>query len=630
MIISLFKTVVNQDDINSPAHVEAISVLRGIKNGKWKDKVDLIRSRTNKADQDAMKKRLPAAIFGGKFSARRLDAFEEPSGLIALDFDYLNKENMDRVKKTLQSKPYILSYFRSPRGGGIKAIAKAPFESADDYKSIFCALDDDLGQLESFDLGTNDISRACFMSYDPDAYINENAVDFEGYVDDYQSYLKQRRLASPEKTFEYLLKWMSNSGRTYQKGERNEYLYVLSSAMCRYGIPAETTEGYFIQKFDLPVEEMQHVIESAYKRNQFGSVQMTTLLPEDDNFYTNLEVPDFDFDPERVIADRESINASVYDIARGVIKNESFGLTPMDKYLVLKRNEFYAWIAGAKTGKTLLKNFLMMMAAKWAGWKFIVLTTETGMDEFKALAVAFMTNKPIRKCSDEEIASALEFIDSHFQYVENDLDHLQLLDLYHYLKTKGYIFDAILIDPITNVDTSNKINAKGGNDYYNQLNAKYLKFAKKYCSLWMISHTTTDRERDKGVPYVQDAEFGVHIARRCHYGITLYRDMYDELNKNIVEAHIRYVRTALTKGGGTTTENNPLKFVFHSSDHAFGYDVVVDGITYKNPLHFKNQPMDPPMNEEEMYENEQKEEGKQQTLNPFGGPFYGNEKEAPF
>lgn len=607
MNVSLFKTIVSPYDVKHPHYAPVLSVLNAIKDGRWKQMVDEVRSKTSKDERGKVKEKMPAVLFAGKFSERRIDAFEESSGLVCIDFDGLSENGIADIEKILESKPWVYAYFVSPSGKGVKALVRANFNTYEEYKSVFCAIDSDLGQLESFDMLNSDISRACFVSYDPDIYINEDAEVFDQYVENWELYLKNRRLSSPEEIFKLLLKWMDKNGYAYQKGQRNNYLYVLASALCRYGVQENETEGFFIQKFDdLDVREIQTVINSAYKRNDFGSVRITDVHPSQEaSYYRGLEVPDFDFDPRSVLTNTEEVNQKVMDIAHSKTNYQSFGLPEMDKYFVLKTNELYAFVAGAKAGKTLLINYLALMAAKYAGWKFLVLTTEAEIEEFKATMVSFLCDNHIRRCNDDKIAEALYAIDQSFTFIENNLDHLQIFDVYHYQKTQGIDYDCIIVDPITNIKKSKKIQGRG-NEYFEDLYVEYLKFARQYCSVWVINHTVTSKEREQTAPYVQDGEYGVHLFRRCHYGITLYRNVYDEIEKNKVECHIRAVRTALNRGGGVTTNNNPIEFHFVVDPIHFGYDIVVDGHRFKNPLIHQRAPdiEVPPSH----YETEDKEE----------------------
>lgn len=587
--VSYFKTVINPGDIENPAHVPVDSILKAIKTGKWENKINEIRHETNTQRRSKLKARLPAIVFGGRFSSRRIDAFQESSNIICIDFDGLSNGRMDNIKSMLREYPYTYACFTSTSGRGVKALIKASFDCYESFKQMFCSIDNDLKQQESFDMANSDISRACFVSHDPDIYINPNAQTKEPVKLDWKTYLKRRRLSSPEKTFEYLTKWMDRNAYAYKEGHRNEYLFVLGSALCRYGIEQDTVKGMFLSKFqDLSETEVSNVVTSAFRSNEFGIIKMTDVLPDDEKaFYKNIDVPDFDFDPASVLADNDDINRAVHYIARGGKMFKSFGLKAMDEYLVLKRNELYGFVAMAKAGKTMNIAFLSLMAARRAGWHFLVLTTETEISDYKSILVGFILNKNIRKASEEEISKALEFIDEHFTFIHNDLDHMQVIDVYHFLATKHEFFDAIIIDPITNISKSKRL--KGvGNEYYEELYVEYLKFSKKHCTMWVISHVISSKERERTHPYVQDAEYGVQMARRCHYGITMFRDAYNELDSTVLEMHVRYVRTAITKGGNPTMNEHPLKFIFNNTDHQFGYDVAVNDNLYENPLIYDN------------------------------------------
>ena len=343
-----------------------------------------------------------------------------------------------------------------------------------------------------------------------------------------------------------------------------------------------------------------------------------------------METPDFSFDPSSVLIDPKETNTSIMQMDRVVKMSQSLGLIALDKYILLKKKEMYGFVAGSKAGKTLLISELALMAARYSQWKFLVLTTETEVDDYKGTMVSFLMDKDVRDCTADEKIACLEFIDKHFQFLKNELDHLQIFDVYHYTKTKNIDFDAIIIDPITNISRSKKIKGTG-NDYYDELYTQYLRFAKAHCSLWIIAHTVTSKEREHIMPFVQDAEYGVYLARRCHYGITFYRDAQDDLRYNRVECHVRYVRSSLTKGGTPTLKNSPIEFIFHKSgEHArtdqFHYNVVVDGIEYENPLLYENKKMNP----DGLWPKAVAESVPTERTEKESGYIFGEERDAKF
>lgn len=588
--VSFFKTIVNKEDINNPVSVSVKTIFNAIREGKYKKTIEEIRLISDNDVRNSIKKKLPAATFAGVFSARRLDAFISPSGIVCCDFDKLSHQRLKELRGIFKNDEHVYACFVSPSGSGLKVLVKASYNTQEEYKSVFYALDKHFGMLDSFDMNTSDMSRATYMSYDEDIYVNEASKVFEEYVDDINAYQSKRNLSTPQGIFSHLEKWLDNKGKKYIKGERNPYLYVMASAACRYGVREESFVELFINRHsDLSRHEIVQTVKSAYKRNDFGVVDISEFdIDKDQNFYANIDIPDFEFVPESVIADNDELNNEVLKIASGIITSQKFGVEGLDKYMPLKTREFYGFVAASKAGKTLGVEFLALLAAasKDAQWKFMVISTETALAEYKAAMVSLMLDKPIKKCKPEETVKALEFIDAHFVFIENTIDHLQILDVYHYLASINHFIDCIIIDPISNVSMSKKLTTKAKNEYYDELYTEYLKFTKKYCSIWLIAHVATSKEREMTVPYVQDADYGVHLARRTDVGVTFWRDTYGN-EKYTLEMHVRLMRSTLTRGGETTNKDKPIKMTLvFGVKHPpmFHYDIEVDGIMYANPL----------------------------------------------
>ena len=110
--------------------------------------------------------------FSGTFSQRKADALIAYSGLIALDFDHVD---VDEVKSKLNNQTDVdtVLLFVSPSGDGIKWIV--PATTQEEHVEVFemyqryCK--EELG-LE-VDKSGKDVARACFIPYDAHAVINE-------------------------------------------------------------------------------------------------------------------------------------------------------------------------------------------------------------------------------------------------------------------------------------------------------------------------------------------------------------------------------------------------------------------------------------------------------------------------
>lgn len=127
------------------------------------------------AAYNEVKKNLPGTTFSGTFIKRAADKIIQHSGFICLDFDKL--PDMNEARKLLSADQYTASLFASPSGHGLKVLVRIP---RDNHKASFKALEryyrDKYGLI--VDPACSDVSRLCFVSYDPDLFSNENALVF--------------------------------------------------------------------------------------------------------------------------------------------------------------------------------------------------------------------------------------------------------------------------------------------------------------------------------------------------------------------------------------------------------------------------------------------------------------------
>ena len=111
--------------------------------------------------------------FSGIFSKRSDQALVQHSGLLCLDFDHL--KNIEEVRQWLLNDDYFETQllFVSPSGDGLKWIINIDI-SQTTHADYFRAVANYLKQTYNIDVDQSgkDISRACFLPYDPDCYIN--------------------------------------------------------------------------------------------------------------------------------------------------------------------------------------------------------------------------------------------------------------------------------------------------------------------------------------------------------------------------------------------------------------------------------------------------------------------------
>lgn len=145
--------------ITGPEYQELTAELRSLK--------DKSKARKFKAS------RLAYVTFAGTFGRRNDKQLEHPSQLLVIDLD--NLEHLEEVKHALLADRFLETelLFTSPSGNGLKwVIRRAPGSRHHDYfKAIAHYLKRTYG-LDA-DPSGSDLSRACFLAFDPSAFLHE-------------------------------------------------------------------------------------------------------------------------------------------------------------------------------------------------------------------------------------------------------------------------------------------------------------------------------------------------------------------------------------------------------------------------------------------------------------------------
>ena len=162
--------------------------------------------KKHKTKTDRFKKTLPAYAVAGLFGNGVTNKqFKSSSGLFLVDIDKLiDSEEVNKVKQTLAGIPSVAFTFISPGALGLKAAFRiSPTFISNDtshtvFKVIAAWLTDEFAI--EVDATCKDISRKCFVSHDPDIYVNEQAepIDFMGLKEQYRKVAKLGSIPSPK------------------------------------------------------------------------------------------------------------------------------------------------------------------------------------------------------------------------------------------------------------------------------------------------------------------------------------------------------------------------------------------------------------------------------------------------
>jgi BT4734-like, N-terminal domain len=93
------------------------------------------------------------------------------SGLLCADLDALGDQLVD-VRAKLLTSIHLWALFISPTGDGLKCIFRVPAD-AEKHKASFEAVKKHVFEFAGvqIDQSCSDVSRLCFLSYDPDVHL---------------------------------------------------------------------------------------------------------------------------------------------------------------------------------------------------------------------------------------------------------------------------------------------------------------------------------------------------------------------------------------------------------------------------------------------------------------------------
>jgi hypothetical protein len=174
--ISLGSATSNRID----GHTTPAEAVADIQRGKWAKEIAAVRSATGDT-ADKLKKLLPAFLWTGKFTSRKNSGIENFSGYLCADIDKVPKR-IGELHDTARNDRHAAAAFVSPSGTGIKIIFRVPVATdAKQHQQNFNAVRDHVTKFYNakVDEAAKDIARLCFVSHDPAAFFNAEAVPLE-------------------------------------------------------------------------------------------------------------------------------------------------------------------------------------------------------------------------------------------------------------------------------------------------------------------------------------------------------------------------------------------------------------------------------------------------------------------
>jgi len=173
--ISIYDRVSN---IKSKKTIPFDLFLEAVRDGTWQDIVLPLRALKDKEEREAAKKKAPSVTISGKFNERTDNNIETHSGFIGIDID--NVDDINNLKEIVCCDKYVVSAFTSISGRGLCLIFKI---NPDRHREAFQGISEYLYSNYKLicDPTSINISRARFVSYDPEIYIAAQYEKFAKY-----------------------------------------------------------------------------------------------------------------------------------------------------------------------------------------------------------------------------------------------------------------------------------------------------------------------------------------------------------------------------------------------------------------------------------------------------------------
>lgn len=552
MKCTIFKTLFDL----TPHFIPVDTALERIKNGRSAELISQIRSQIDKERQNGLKKNLPSVCFSGIFKIRQDDLLEKHSGFIVLDFD--NVFDVYRKKVELSASEYAYACWISPSNNGVKLLVR--IANGDKHREHFEALREIFPDADKS--GINE-ARVCYESYDPDIYINKNSTVFKKVK--VVERVPVATVQNDKRTFDNIVKWLSNRKDAFVEGERNIFIFKLSSACCRFGLDEEICldlikSTYEIGANKFSIAECERTIKSAFKSNRqlAGTAQFDQEVLVDRVSRQEIEITqemlDENIRPKDVIFGEDVKGEALEIFNVGYLAVKGIGIDMIDNLFKLKEGEQSLLSGYGNYGKSTFLGWKLLMRVLLYGEKFAFFSPENNAAEFyhdltETLLGANCTPVNMFRPSKDEYEYAYDFISRYIFYVypkslspTPEYIKERFLELIIKEKVKG-----VIIDPFNQL--SNDYKGVGGrtDKYLETFLADCSRFAQQNNIYFLIvAHPVKGRKDDSGnypCPDVYDIADGAMWNNKMD-NIVIYHKPYHQTDpdNDVCEFHSKKIR----------------------------------------------------------------------------------------
>lgn len=577
-----------------PYYRSVDEVLERIKDGKIKDQVMRIRNETDPKKRRELKNKLPCILFSGKFTKRGDEFLETHSGYVILDFDHIDPVE---YKRKLTPYPWVKAAFVSPSGDGLKVLVRIPEEPAE-HRSHYMGLVQELSWLKGIDTTSQNPSRICFESYDPEIFINEQVSIFQKKAIQQKSIQK----TSFDKADKPIPELLDRSVKMVLQAANGEKHITL--------LRAARLAGGFIASGQLDEQEVIHELEAAIRSceiDDFKGAQKTIMegikSGKNEPLKHQPKTKPFENEPKQVINPDDDDysfissqdNESNYLTAckDGTLKMGLLtGFSELDKHFRFKNGNLVILNGHDNVGKSSVLWHFAVISNFLHNWKWIIFSAENSEGQVRKNLMQYRYCKKIQDMNHLEYQTALKWAYDNFTILKaTDVMTCEQVLQMAQKANKIKPHEGFIIDPYNALDLDIENTKLSSHEFHYKVTSQLRAFCKKQnISIFLNTHAVTEALRKihkdgdyAGYPMAPnkaDTEGGGKFSNRADDFITVHRYVSHPTDFMITEIHVRKIKETET-GGRPTMRDNPFRMRMENGGLGFrdvhtGYTPLTD------------------------------------------------------
>ena len=241
-----------------------------IKSERYKDKISTLRSLPTEERQAHYKRtQLLGFTYSGEFDGPRLtENVTNYTQIIGLDYDKI--EDPYSLRDLANSMPTTMMSFISPRGNGLKVFVSVN-SGIEHHKTAWLQVDEFYAKAigQSSDTSVKDVTRLCFISSDPEAYLNLNAETFKFKLGVFKK----------EPSVTQVPDFFNKALDDFRPGNRHNTIVSTCGTAMNRGVSKEQLINFFSDytSSSYTPEELESTVEDCYNRYEYNSPSNITL-----------------------------------------------------------------------------------------------------------------------------------------------------------------------------------------------------------------------------------------------------------------------------------------------------------------------------------------------------------------